>query len=314
MIYSDAVAWATLRHPNVLHVIGAYHLNLIGPPRTEHLLALPWLRNRNVSIHIRYIEEELHEQPPLSEWVSQIASALEYLHREGIVHGGMRTSAVMIDDDNIVKLTDYGTEKYIVREDAVSESAAASEPHEWYPPERYRVAGHKAVATSASDIYGFGCIWLHLHSRRIPFYDISEDEDVEPYRIRGVVVSWPIDGLKPPHTLEELHSLEAWHFVRRCLAENPSRRPKAGELQQVAKFDTLWIRQVYSEPEPVDPNRKPNLSPIPFKPPSLYRYFMYRMYLHLRAARKAARSLLARFVPNSQSVAAGRLVSSPAVD
>ncbi|KAI0070063.1 hypothetical protein K474DRAFT_915747 [Panus rudis PR-1116 ss-1] len=70
MIYSHAVAWATLPHPNVLHIIGAYNVHLIDPPpRMEHLLVMPWLNNRNVSIYIRCIEEELHEQPPLSEWV-----------------------------------------------------------------------------------------------------------------------------------------------------------------------------------------------------------------------------------------------------
>ncbi|KAI0070068.1 kinase-like protein [Panus rudis PR-1116 ss-1] len=278
MIHSDAVAWATLRHPNVMQVLGITSISLSVPYNMPRLV-MPWMENRAIIHQIRYFEDELHIEPPLSSWIRQIAMGLEYLHREGIVHGAMRSSNVMVDDDNVIKLMDYETEKHIWRHGAGFETAIEQEPIAWYTPEQYLHLNRVVEPTQEGDVYGFGCIWLHLHSRHAPYADY-------PYRMailhqwgRCIGVSWPEVGLQPPHTIQELESLDVWQHVRKCLSQSPSERPRASELQQIADFDTLWIRQVYEDPISYE-----DLPPrYPFVPPRRYRYAKYRMRLCVQA-------------------------------
>ncbi|KAI0073327.1 kinase-like protein [Panus rudis PR-1116 ss-1] len=279
MIYSDAVVWATLRHPHVLRLLGVTDVKL-PTPSTLPRIVMPWVENRNIEVQIRFFEETLRAKPPLSLWISQIASGLEYLHQEGIVHGSMRTSNVMVDNYNIVVLADYDMEKYIARTDEDSEppflNAAAD--YTWYAPEQY-LANHFTMKkpTQEGDIYSFGCVWLHLHSRHRPFHDVPFNVSVYEKWKQGTRVGWPRDGLMPHCTIQELQSLEVWRLVSRCLSENPDDRPKARDLQEIAKHDALWIRDVYYEPSMSAYSKRDQPSRVPFEPPSRYRWTMYRL-------------------------------------
>ncbi|KAI0070107.1 kinase-like protein [Panus rudis PR-1116 ss-1] len=243
MIRSDAVLWATLRHPNVLPVLCVTEVQLYDS--LQPAIVLPWIENQDIGYHLWYLENEMKVKPPLSEWFRQIASGLQYLHEEGIVHGSLRTTNVMIDDDNNVKLMDYQTEQYIDRRGIYSEVAVRHLPVRWYPPEQFPEPDPLA-ATKEGDIYAFGCIWLHLHTHRPPFHNIENPGQILfRWRTHGIKVSWPEEGIKPPHTIEEFESTEAWKLVSKCLSANPNDRPKASELQEIANFDTYWIREAY---------------------------------------------------------------------
>ncbi|KAI0069727.1 kinase-like protein [Panus rudis PR-1116 ss-1] len=243
MIHSDAVVWATLRHPNVLPVLCVTEVQLYDS--LQPAIVLPWIENQNIGYHLWYLENEMKVKPPLSEWLGQIASGLQYLHEEGIVHGSLRTTNVMIDDDNNVKLMDYQTEQYIDRRGIYSEVAVRHLPVRWYPPEQFPEPDPLA-ATKEGDIYAFGCIWLHLHTYRQPFPNIENPGQILfRWRTHGIKVSWPEEGIKPPHTIEEFESTEVWKLVSKCLSADPNDRPKASELQEIAKFDTYWIREAY---------------------------------------------------------------------
>ncbi|KAI0074458.1 kinase-like protein [Panus rudis PR-1116 ss-1] len=160
MIHSEAVVWATLRHPNILPIIGTAELRHIRRS-VDRVLVMPWIENRDIITQLQYLEKTMHVKPPLSQWLTEIVSGLEYLHQEGIAHGSLRLSNIMIDDENHVKLMDYGTERYIDRDERVNERAAKLDPREWYSPEHYTSYDEDVFEpTPASDVYSFGCVWI----------------------------------------------------------------------------------------------------------------------------------------------------------
>ncbi|KAI0069729.1 kinase-like protein [Panus rudis PR-1116 ss-1] len=243
MIHSDAVLWATLHHPNVLPILCATEVKLHDS--LEPAIVMPWIENQNISYHLWYLEQKMKVKPPLSEWVRQIASGLQFLHEEGIVHGSLRTTNVMIDDDNVVKLMDFQTEQYIDRRGTYNERAVMYEPLRWYPPEQFPEPDPEKL-TKEGDIYAFACVWLQLHTHRPPLHKIeTAGEILLQWRMHGIKVSWPEDGIKSPHTIEEFESTEVWKLVSKCLSADPNDRPKASELQEIANFDTYWIREAY---------------------------------------------------------------------
>ncbi|KAI0074457.1 kinase-like protein [Panus rudis PR-1116 ss-1] len=292
MIHSDAVLWSTLSHPNILPIIGTAELRHIRST-VDRVLVMPWIENRSIIVQLQYFENTLHAKPPLSQWLTEVVSGLEYLHQEGIVHGSLRLSNIMIDDENHVKLMDYGTEKYIERDESVYERAVRREPRLWYPPEQYLSHHeHEFEPTTASDIYGFGCIWLALHSRRAPWAD---HRNASKAQREGVVLSMPKKGLKPGHALEEIQSQEVVGLVQKCLSLDPSERPGTSELYRIAKFDTLWIRELYPYPRGAQPEPQPKR--IPFKAPSLLQLSLLRIRSSLSGFRDAVYSFIGTTPP-----------------
>ena len=88
--------------------------------------------------------------------VDQVGSALDTVHRAGLVHGDIQPANVLIDDDDNAYLADFG----ITGDVDVARSPRSSAPEAPSPyasPDRLE----QAEVTSASDIYNFGLLVAH---------------------------------------------------------------------------------------------------------------------------------------------------------
>src|SRR5262249_29967066 len=71
-------------------------------------------------------------------WLLALADALASLHRRGLVHGDVKPENVIVRDDGVVKLLDFGLSRAL---DAPVEATAPTVPSWVRPPDEGRRAG-----------------------------------------------------------------------------------------------------------------------------------------------------------------------------
>ncbi|KAG9090949.1 hypothetical protein FS749_000167 [Ceratobasidium sp. UAMH 11750] len=96
-VVRELYIWLQLDHANIV--------NLHGLARFQGCVAMvsPWMNNGNVREFIR-------ERPSTNRYLLcyYVASGLEYLHGVDVIHGDLKGANVLIDDNGVAKITDFG--------------------------------------------------------------------------------------------------------------------------------------------------------------------------------------------------------------
>lgn len=88
--------------------------------------------------------------------ILNICSGINALHLSGIIHRDIKPKNILIDKNNVVKVSDLGLGKFIVRESTILTSSSVYMGTDGFiPPEFYKIGGTKN-ATVRSDIYQLG--------------------------------------------------------------------------------------------------------------------------------------------------------------
>lgn len=132
-----------------------------------------------------------------------VADALAVLHAGGVVHRDLKPANVLVGDDDVPLLADFGLAARIGDLRAPrggSPFSISPQQLDGLPP------------TPADDLYGFGALAYELLGGYPPFYP-----EATPERVRGEPVARLPPRVGVPAALEEL--------VLRCLAKAPQQRP-----------------------------------------------------------------------------------------
>jgi eukaryotic-like serine/threonine-protein kinase len=230
----EAKAASALNHPNIVTV---YEINSDGE---THFIAMELVRGVPLS-------QMLHDHKPLPasralKYGTQLADGLGQAHRAGIIHRDIKPSNIMVTDDGLVKILDFGLAKLTALE---SMAASADNPTvtiatpltspgvamgtvPYMSPEQ--AVGD--AADTRSDVFSIGIVLYEMLGGRRPFAGASNAEI-----IRAVL------SFEPP----PLHSLAAGvpdacvRIVSKCLQKNPEDRYRdASELSaDLRKVDAL---------------------------------------------------------------------------
>jgi hypothetical protein len=156
----EARAVATLEHPNVCPV---YDVGCIdGVP----YLTLAYLDGQPLS-------ERLRESGPLPQreaaaLVRDLALALAYVHRQGVVHRDLKPSNVMLNSQGRPIVVDFGLAVRLNRADPrLTVSGALVGTPAYLAPEQ--VEGRRETVGPACDVYALGVILYELLTGRLPF-------------------------------------------------------------------------------------------------------------------------------------------------
>ncbi len=101
----------------------------------------------------------------LKDVMLQICEALGYIHARGLMHRDLKPSNIMVDEDRVVRLMDFGLAKFISDDGAVTADGRLVGTFRYMSPEQ--ILGEKL--DSRADLYSLGVILYELLSGRPPF-------------------------------------------------------------------------------------------------------------------------------------------------
>jgi len=180
------------------------------------------------------------------DFTAQVLSALIYAHRLGVVHRDIKPSNVMIDQNGVVKLLDFG----------IALTAHASEltgagyllgSLNYMSPEQ--VSGGKA--TARSDIYSVGATLYELLTGKLPIVG-STNFDI----MMGIMNRDPA----PPHEIAPRVPVAVSDAVMCALKKNPDERFATAEefLHALELLPTPGEKgETITAPQPVQPAHRP---------------------------------------------------------
>jgi len=176
----EAVTIAALKHPNIVTVHGVEHHDQL------HFFVLDFVERGSLDGVIRRCGPL-----PVSvvgAWLAQIASALEYAHRRGVVHRDIKPANVLLDAEGNAIVTDFGIAKVTERAGFTMTGATVGTPS-YMSPEQCLAQ----PVTGASDQYSLGIVAYAMLTGAPPFHGAT----LEVMRAHTEVAPVPVTTLRP---------------------------------------------------------------------------------------------------------------------
>ncbi|OQR88636.1 kinase, partial [Thraustotheca clavata] len=215
----------SLRHPNIVQVIGA---SWSSPPTTCFVM--------------EYLERGdlfnlLHNSRNTLSWVTNLltiaigaARGMAYLHGHTppILHRNLKSSSIHVGADYSAKISGFA----VRREHDFGSIRPRDVSYYWMSPELLR--GDRC--TFKTDVYSFGILLSELDTRSTPYHNLHwhvsrASSPTSSHLIQGILH----DDLRPELSSTPMESLE--QLYRRCVAADPRRRPAFEEILEILETD-----------------------------------------------------------------------------
>lgn len=152
----EAQAATSLDHPNIVNIYD------VGEEKDIYYIVMEYVKGMTLKQYIqRYhhipVEKTLHI-------MEQVTSAIEHAHQHGIIHRDIKPQNILIDDNDHVKITDFGIATALSATTITQTNSVLGSVH-YLSPEQAR----GGMANKKSDIYSLGIVMFELLTGRLPF-------------------------------------------------------------------------------------------------------------------------------------------------
>jgi len=204
---------AALDHPNIVRMISAEKENKV------FFMVMEYIKGETLEKMLD--REKVLDCKTSIEYVMQIARAVSHAHANKIIHRDLRPSNIIISNDGILKITDFGTSAWLNNMPYAS-TRIGSPPY--MAPEQFL-----GKATFKSDIYSIGCIFYELIVGRPPIFDPDPFKILEKAK-NGKITPPRLKNNKIPKDIDKI--------IMKCLSPKIEERyQKASEIvNELTKF------------------------------------------------------------------------------
>ena len=201
-----------LNHPNLVSLI-----EVLDDPAEDSLYMVLEMCKKGVVMKVG-IEEKAdpYDDESCRCWFRDLILGIEYLHAQGVVHRDIKPDNLLLTDDDMLKIVDFGVSEMFTKSSEMLTAKSAGSPA-FLPPELC-VAKHGDISGKAADIWSMGVTLYCLRFGEIPFkrigvLDLYEAIKNEPIKI-------------PSESDEDFKDL-----ICRILEKDPSKRIQMRELR-----------------------------------------------------------------------------------
>jgi eukaryotic-like serine/threonine-protein kinase len=224
-------------HPNIVAIYD------IGQHEAMHYIVMEFIEGRNLKALIQ--EQAPFEVPEAFGIGQQVALALDFAHKRGLVHRDVKPQNIMVTPDGIAKVTDFGIARSLSASQLTRTGMVIGTVH-YFSPEQ---ASGKP-ATPAADIYSLGVILYEMLTGHLPF---DADSPI------GVAMQHVHSDPPSPWDYNPSLPARAVNTVMRALEKDPERRYRdaaefASALGEQAALHT-GATTVFSPVSPLPPEK-----------------------------------------------------------
>jgi serine/threonine-protein kinase len=263
----EAITVANLNHPHIVTI------HAVRQAAGLHYFVMKLIPGASVERIIREVRPL--SIPVVQALVHQIAGALQYAHRRGVIHRDVKPSNILLDDDGNAVVTDFGIAKVVESPSHTQTGATIGTPAYMSPEQCW-----SREVTAASDQYSLGIVVYEMLTGKPPF----SGPTLAILRAHTEEPPPPILDARPecpPHIAQAVHRMldkEAsarWPTVLRAAEAMGCRQPNDDDsvrddllrLSQLGPDHPLQTIYTPHSPIPVRSRPDPPVSPAPAKVP-----------------------------------------------
>ncbi|KKA28274.1 hypothetical protein TD95_001863 [Thielaviopsis punctulata] len=233
LIREEVAVMKKLHHENLVQLI-----EVLDDPEGDSLYMVLEICKRGV---VQKFDENKRATPLEEEkarhYFRDLILGIEYLHSQGIVHRDIKPDNLLLSEDDVMKISDFGVSEMFSNDriDDMKVSKDAGSPA-FMAPELCR-ARHGDVAGKAVDIWAMGITLYCFRYGKIPFDE--GDNMLEMFHNICEQTPWYPEDESP----------EFLDLMSRILDKNPQTRIKMPELREHAWVTMCGIDPLLSEEE-----------------------------------------------------------------
>jgi eukaryotic-like serine/threonine-protein kinase len=245
----EAQAAANLSHPHIVPVFDW------GEDNGTYFIVMEFIDGRPLSSILR-TAGPLHPDRA-AEIAADVALALDYAHRHGVIHRDIKPGNVLITDEGQVKVTDFGIARAVNTDESLTQTGAVMGTATYFSPEQAEGLGVDA----RSDIYSLGVVIYEMVAGRPPFTGDS------PVSVASKHVR---EQAPPPRQFNPSIPQDLEAIILKCMAKSPEYRYATGADLRVDLLRFHEGRAVGAGPVPPGGNGPPttHTQAIPQIPPA----------------------------------------------
>ncbi|XP_020084027.1 serine/threonine-protein kinase STY46-like isoform X2 [Ananas comosus] len=153
--------------------------------------------------------------PDVLRIATDVSKGMNYLHHCNIIHRDLKTANLLMDENEVVKVADFGVARVKAQSGVMT---AETGTYRWMAPEviEHKFYDHKA------DVFSFGIVLWELLAGKLPY------EDLTPLQAAVAVVQKGLRPTIPKDTHPKLAVL-----LEKCWQQDPALRPNFSDILEI---------------------------------------------------------------------------------
>ncbi len=178
---------ASLSHPNIISILTAEKQDNV------FFIVMEYVAGDTLETIIT--REGALDLPRAMDFTCQICNAVDHAHRAGVIHRDLRPGNVLVSENGMVKVADFGTSRFL--EIAAHGTTVIGSPP-YMAPEQFQ-----GKAVFASDLYSLGVTMYQMLTGALPYSTptpadlerLMRGELVSPPRLRNQKIPKPVNDI-----------------------------------------------------------------------------------------------------------------------